>query len=84
MPWNKRLPKISSLNPYRFRMLPLLKETLLARAKANNRSLNAEITARLEKSLADEDQTTQTPVRHHANDQHRADPVRAVDAGVNA
>ncbi|WP_296125066.1 Arc family DNA-binding protein [Pseudomonas sp. Ga0074129] len=45
---------IRNINPFGLRMQPSLRERVEAAAKANHRSLNAEITARLEESFAPE------------------------------
>lgn len=43
---------IRNINPFGLRMQPSLRERVEAAAKANHRSLNAEITARLEESFS--------------------------------
>ena len=43
---------IRNINPFGLRMQPTLKARIEEAAQANHRSLNAEITARLEESLA--------------------------------
>lgn len=45
---------IRNINPFGLRMQPSLRERVEAAAKANHRSLNAEITARLEESFSPE------------------------------
>ncbi|TDX88473.1 Arc-like DNA binding dprotein [Neorhizobium sp. R1-B] len=50
---NKKTPeeKIGSIAPFGLRMLPELKQRVEAAAQENNRSMNAEIVARLEASF---------------------------------
>lgn len=45
----------SHIAPFGLRMQPSLREALEAKCERSGRSLNAEIVARLEKSLADDD-----------------------------
>lgn len=60
--------KISKVAPFGLRLLPKLKEALDAVAEANGRSLNAEITERLEWSLAAEEDFA----AYRANVDHRS------------
>lgn len=47
---------VRAINPFGLRMLPELKEQLESAARANGRSMNSEIVARLERSLALDEQ----------------------------
>lgn len=54
---NDHETRIAHIPPFGLRMLPDLKTRIEAAAKANGRSLNSEITARLEWSLQAEEQS---------------------------
>lgn len=51
---------VAAIPPFGLRMRPELKRRLEGAARANNRSLNSEIVARLEQSFRDESQPTTT------------------------
>lgn len=68
-----------NINPFGLRMQPDLRTQIEEAAARNHRSLNAEIVARLESSLAEEDR-----VLHMGPAEHTPDPLEAVDSGALA
>lgn len=81
---NETETRIAHIPPFGLRMLPDLKTRIEAAAKANGRSLNSEITARLEWSLQAEEQAGGSMLATGATDAMSDMESRIKDACMKA